>query len=182
MTAGQRSVRGADFVTCRGSSRLIKMISMRISTLFLLCAVLLGACRSFSERSSDSPAGTYSYVAYDADGEKVVAGVLQIGAIRGVENRSYLLEGTWDMKAVGNSKEEIGPQLGKGRLIGTVDADGSYWIDLNPDFRDNNVMLHGQIAGRIYEEIEGEWQHVTLIGPANEGSFEAVRQSPEAAE
>ena len=152
---------------------------MRKTLLILVCAVLLGACRSFSERSADSPAGTYSYVAYDADGERVVVGVIQLDAVRGEENRSYSLEGTWEMNAVGNSESVIGPQTGKGRLIGSVTPDGTFWIDLTPDFRDNNVMLHGEISGRVYDEIEGGWEHVTFVGPTSEGTFEAERQSPE---
>ena len=155
---------------------------MRKTILFLLCAPLLGACRSFSERSADSPSGTYSYVAHDADGVKIVEGVLNIDALRGEQNRSYLLEGTWDMNIVGESNAQIGPQAGKGRLIGSVDSDGTFWIDLNPDFRDNNVMLHGEISGRVYDEIEGGWQHVTFIGPTSAGTFDAERQSPETAE
>jgi len=46
------------------------------------------------------------------------------------------------------------------------------WMELNPDFRDNNVFLQGKPEINKYT---GKWFYFSFIGPTNWGSFEAVK-------
>lgn len=81
------------------------------------------------------------------------------GAVRGEWIFNQLLE-----------SEMVGPQIGTGSFVGTVDSN-RIWINLNPDWADNNVLLNGVIAGA---EITGEWYYSSFAGPVNKGSFTAT--------
>ena len=138
--------------------------------------LLLSACRLFDEGSSDSPSGTYTYMAFDEKGAAAVIGELHIDAKPGEAPRSYLLEGTWATHSAGPIKPGLGPQVGEGKLVGSVESDGTFRINLNPDYADNNVNLTGVFENRRYDEVEGEWEHVTFIGPTSTGTFAAARE------
>ena len=148
---------------------------MRYAVIIII--FLLSGCRLLDEGGADSPSGTYSYVAFDDDGEAAVTGELYIDAKPGDEPRSFLLEGTWKTRSAGPIKPGLGPQVGEGKLVGSVDRDGTFRINLNPDYADNNVNLTGVFENRRYDDVEGEWEHVTFVGPTSEGTFAAARDS-----
>jgi hypothetical protein len=72
---------------------------------------------------------------------------------------------------VGNP-QDIGPQTGDGTLVGGF-HNGKLWVELNPQFRDNNLQLTGTLVGNRYS---GEWAWISFVGITSTGTFEAVRQ------
>ncbi len=68
--------------------------------------------------------------------------------------------------------DEIGPQIGTGRLEGYLE-DKTFHINLHPGWADNNVLLTGKIEN---ETIFGTWSWVTFVGSRTEGPFEAIAE------
>lgn len=123
-------------------------------------------CDPLSDDDEDRiPSGAYSYTAYDSLETIVVTGWFTLEF-----QDSTNIEGEWHFKKVGNP-ENIGPQVGDGELIGQKD-DSIVYIELNPQYRDNNVLLVGEISGNEYT---GEWIWSTIIGVTNKGIFRAVK-------
>lgn len=122
-------------------------------------------CDLLSDNDEDCiPSGAYSYTAYDSLETIIVTGWFTMEF-----QDSTTIEGEWHFKKVGNP-ENIGPQVGDGELIGQKD-DSIVYIELNPQYRDNNVLLVGEISENEYT---GEWIWSTIIGVTNKGSFHAV--------
>jgi len=113
---------------------------------------------------SDVP-GTYSYKAYNSSGVLAVSGTMTLAVVD-----SGSVSGTWTFVAVLRS-ERVGPQTGTGRLAGVVEK-SSVSINLNPDWKDNNVFLLGTLSP---DRIAGRWMWSTFSGPTAEGTFEATR-------
>jgi len=111
------------------------------------------------------PDGTYNYTAYDSLGTIVAKGTLIFKF-----KDSTSVTGEWEIKKVGDP-QNIGPQIGEGELIGDL-TNEILWMELNPDFRDNNVFLQGKPEINKYT---GKWFYSSFIGPTNWGSFEAVK-------
>lgn len=108
----------------------------------------------------------YLYKSYDTTGAKIVEGWLTINYLDNME-----ITGRWDLGKVGNP-ENIGPQVGNGNLIGGLNSNKT-WIELNPEYRDNNLQLLGTIQqGKFF----GEWQYLSYSGVTNYGTFEAIKQ------
>jgi hypothetical protein len=84
---------------------------------------------------------------------------------------SVNVSGSWEFQKIGEP-QQIGPQVGRGELRGVVDAE-RISIDLNPDYRDNNVILNGVVSG---DTISGSWMYVGFPGPINSGTFQATKQ------
>jgi hypothetical protein len=135
---------------------------MRLGTLAttLSCAALIG-CADTSAPAEDL-SGTYDYVA-QRGGVDVVAGTMWIQV---QEDRS--VTGSWELMRVPNSDTTIavGPQLGSGTLAGRRTVWG-LWLDLNPGWADNNVML--SLSPQSFDALVGTWDHVTIVGPATGG-------------
>jgi len=111
------------------------------------------------------PAGnTYNYRAYDQSNKLVVIGDLVFHQLDTVH-----VKGSWHMLNV-NGAEMTGISEAFGKFEGQLEADSLY-IDLNPQWRDNNVILLGQFKKGIYQ---GKWQHIGLPGVMSEGRFEAT--------
>ena len=109
---------------------------------------------------------TYTYRAYTSAGILAVAGTLTMAA-----TDSARIAGTWVLQGI-SSLDSVGPQLGTGTLAGQLTG-SKLSLDLNPGWRDNNVVLIGSIER---EKIAGTWTWITFAGPRTSGSFEAVRK------
>ena len=106
----------------------------------------------------------YQYTAWDEQGAEVVRGWMHLDKTRrGVE-------GEWWLQPVGNPAS-TGPQRGRGRLVGER-RDGHLVIELNPDRRDDNVVLVETGKGRT---LSGTWEWSGFAGVRGRGTWRAAR-------
>ena len=70
------------------------------------------------------------------------------------------LTGYWDISAIDGFENEIGPQIGKGKLEGQI-IDGKVWINMNPKIADYNIFLNGNYSNNEYQ---GNWYLSTFRG------------------
>jgi hypothetical protein len=112
------------------------------------------------------PTGALQYTSYDSSGIPIVAGWLTMNF-----SDSATISGEWHFEPIDNPKN-IGPQTGDGNLVGGV-HNGQVWVELNPQFRDNNLQLSGTFEGNRYS---GQWMWISFIGPTSQGRFEAIRR------
>jgi hypothetical protein len=110
--------------------------------------------------------GALQYTSYDSSGTPLVNGWFTMNF-----SDSVTISGEWHFKPIGNPKN-IGPQTGDGNLVGGV-RNGQVWVELNPQFMDNNLRLSGTLQGNRYS---GQWTWISFIGITNAGSFEAVKK------
>lgn len=81
------------------------------------------------------------------------------------------LTGTWTIKAAeGFSENEIGPQVGSGKLSGSI-KNHQFYVNLNPGWSDNNVTLTAHFS----DIIGGGWYWNTFEGPKSSGGFTLFR-------
>ena len=117
----------------RGAFRLLFVIATTLS--FWSC---LNSKDAALVEPLHGPAGAFAYTGYDGSGRPIVTGWLNIDL-----TDSDSITGEWQLQKIGNP-QNIGPQFGSGVLIG-----GSYqnqlWIELNPQFADNNLQLIGTL-------------------------------------
>lgn len=117
-------------------------------------------------RVPPAPADTFTYTGY-------------VGMERAVEGQFTVWEyspgtvlGEWRFTCIRDSCPEAGPQVGEGPLSGWI-SEGRMQISLGP-WRDNNVVLMGDLAGDTYS---GMWKWVGFSGRIIEaGDFEAVKK------
>ncbi|MFZ5517625.1 MAG: hypothetical protein ACOY90_13340 [Candidatus Zhuqueibacterota bacterium] len=134
-----------------------------------LPGILLALLACAGENALDSLAlqeNRYSYSGYDSTGVKIVQGWIEFQT-----TDSSTVVGQWELSPVGNP-QQIGPQTGSGELSGGQ-VDGRIYMDLNPTYRDNNVVLE---ADYNREKLDGEWSYIGFPGVLNRGSFKAVRE------
>jgi len=133
----------------------------------LLISVVLIGCEDAIDNSVivPVPPGAYAYTGYDSTGIVIVKGWLSF-----TYQDSIQFSGEWQFQKVGNP-ERIGPQVGTGTLVGGIEEQ-RVWVDLNPQYADNNVFLSGQFEGNRYH---GQWSWGTFAGVSNRGTFEAVK-------
>ncbi len=137
-----------------------------ISIIFLSFLISFNSCGSKSGGLTEPiPSGTYSYTSYDTTGTAIVRGWLTINY-----KDSSEITGEWHFGKIGNPNN-TGPQIGSGELSGRI-ADDRIWLELHPQFVDNNLQLSGKVENDMYS---GVWQWITLKGITNFGTFEAVR-------
>lgn len=129
----------------------------------LLLAGPVGGCDHLVD---PTPIGTFRYASYDTTGTLMVQGLFTMDLAD-----SDSVAGEWHFAAVGNA-QNIGPQTGDGMLIGRF-RDTTLWIELQPQYRDNNLELAGVLRG---DRFAGEWVWISFAGVSNKGPFEAVRQ------
>lgn len=146
----------------------------RRAALVLTLAAALAGCALFGPESQDG--GSYRYVALDSAGHTLVSGTLRL-AYNETEDASYPLSitGTRNLD-LEKDAEEIGPHTGRGALRGSISRDGRVWINLNPDFEDNNVVLMGSFDGDRFGDFSGEWVYAAFGGGINGGPFRATRR------
>jgi hypothetical protein len=111
------------------------------------------------------PSGAYRYTSYDTNGVAIVRGWLSF-----TYEDSALITGEWKLDKIGNP-QGIGPQIGGGTLAGSFYR-GKLVIELNPQFRDNNLQLVGTLKTGGYR---GEWFWISFVGISGRGTFEAAR-------
>ena len=107
----------------------------------------------------------YQYSGYDTLGVQIIEGSLFFEY-----GDSSSISGAWNFNVIG-SPENIGPQTGEGEYIGTVE-NNQLWINLNPEWADNNVHLDGTIDGN---KITGNWVYSGFAGSMNHGTFSAEK-------
>jgi len=112
------------------------------------------------------PKGTYAYTALDTNGLPVVRGWLAIAV-----SDTDRVSGSWHLESL-RCQMGCGPQVGEGELLGIV-VDTALHVDLNPHWRDNNVLLSGRFDSASYS---GRWTWVTFRGVTNSGLFTAVKK------
>lgn len=136
---------------------------MKTLIYLFFCLAIFSGCSDSS--TNPDPSGSYSYTAYNSSGSQIVTGWMTINF--DFENN---ITGEWHFSAIG-SPENIGPHTGDGELVGGKD-DGIIWINLNPDWADNNVFLMDTVDDEIFS---GQWQYTGFPGIINSGTFTTTR-------
>lgn len=143
---------------------------MRTSKLFIIALALLAfvsGCKSDSEHVvGPVPSGVFAYTSYDSMGTAIVQGWFTL-----IIKDSSSVTGEWHFRPIGEPKN-IGPQVGNGNLVGSFHA-ALLWIELNPQFRDNNLSLRGAIEEGSYNGI---WEAIGYPGIMNRGTFRSSRK------
>jgi len=122
----------------------------------------------FPESTLQGSAKSYTYCAFDTFGTALVRGVMFLAI-----DDSDRVTGLWDLRRIGTGPTMIGPQVGTGRLEGFREG-ATIWMNLNPQYADNNVMLFGTIRG---SGIYGTWEYIGFPGVLSRGRFRALRLS-----
>jgi hypothetical protein len=110
--------------------------------------------------------GMYHYASYDSSGVPLVKGWFTMDL-----TNPDSVTGEWHFSPIGNP-QHIGPQTGDGELLGSF-VDSALWIELQPQYRDNNLELAGTIKGGRYA---GRWMWISFRGVTNSGEFEALKK------
>ena len=159
--------------TANGHESEINEEIMKTGMAILLCVLGLSAlvgCRDegtgIDERWLVVPAGAYAYSAFDGDGRAIVKGWLTMEF-----SDTGTVSGRWHFDAL-SDRQDIGHQAGDGQLRGAL-VDTILYVDLNPGWIDNNVILYGTMDDGTYR---GRWDWVTFAGVTSHGKFEAVRR------
>lgn len=134
----------------------------------VVIAVLLATACTGSKRDEGLPplrSHVYRYTAWAEDGKTVVVrGWMHLDKVkRGVV-------GEWWLQAVGDPYP-IGPQRGEGRLVGEL-RDGHLVMELQPDRRDDNVLLVENGGGK---NLSGTWEWAGIAGVQGRGTWRATR-------
>jgi hypothetical protein len=134
---------------------------------FVATAFLYSSCEDVGSEAGVGPgsSGAYHYTSYDTNRVAVVRGWLTI-----TYQDSSHITGEWRLYKIGDP-QGIGPQSGSGKLVGSF-YEGKLVIELNPQFRDSNLQLVGDLQQGIYR---GEWIWISFIGITGKGTFEAIK-------
>lgn len=134
---------------------------------WLLATILLG-----SAACADDPApfefsdGALRYEATTTVGLPLLEGELRLRY-----PTDSTVAGTWSIRRLPNADPsiEVGPQVGAGTVAGFRDGHTLY-LDLNPGWADDNVMLVGEAAAGA---LRGRWTWSAFTGPRASGRFTA---------
>ncbi len=141
----------------------------KISILILIFIISFSICFCDKDHSINGiklPAGAYAYTGYDSTGAIIVAGWIKI-----VFDDSATISGTWELDKVGEP-QNIGSQIGSGNIVGGLVND-QLWMNLNPQFVDDNVFLTCPYDER---KLAGQWSYSGFPGIINYGTFVAQKQ------
>jgi hypothetical protein len=133
------------------------------NAILALFVILIGCKEDSLVQSSSS--GTFKYMAYDTVGTLIVSGWMKIDIQDSTHVTRY-----WHFNKINNPRN-IGTHTSEGKLVGGFENNQLH-IDLNPDYRDNNVFLCGRMEDNIYK---GTWTWCGFADPINRGSFQANR-------
>lgn len=155
------------------------MDNLRI--VLLICVVALAGCAADQVVTEQSPtpqpstsnvlgvpSGAFKYVAYDKNNAVVTVGWLRFNPDQ------HYFRGKWLLYT--NGDDILGPQNGSGELEGESEkrlSSHKIWINLNPDYADNNVFITGNL---IQDSFNGDWGFSTIAGGVNGGTFIATKQ------
>jgi hypothetical protein len=107
----------------------------------------------------------FNYSGYDSSNTLISEGWLKINF-----EDSTKITGEWHIKKLNNSQNTgLGDESGS--LIGGTN-NKSVWLNLNPDYVDNNLFLVGVLSKN---KFEGNWQWITFAGITNSGNFIAIK-------
>lgn len=135
--------------------------------LFINLSLLFNSCdRNNPLCGLKIPEGAFTYIGYDSTDIKIVKGWIKINF-----DDSTTISGEWELDKIGDL-QNIGPQLGSGQLIGSV-QDSQLFLNLNPQYADNNVFL---ICPYNNQKLIGKWNYVGFPGIINYGCFVAEKQ------
>lgn len=143
---------------------------MNTRPLGALLACLLVSC-------ADEPLGprvqlqgdvTLHYRVMNAMGAAVVEGTLDFTV-----HADSTISGAWaiDWAPGADRSTPVGPQIGSGALVGITRPDTTLSLDLNPEFRDNNVILQ---AAATRTGVSGAWSWIGFAGDIAHGLFTAT--------
>jgi hypothetical protein len=149
---------GDDYRHVTAMTRLAQIVIITLTLSVLACS---------DQGSAVSPvnSGSYKYTAHDTSGVTIVQGWFSL-----VAHDTSSFTGEWHFSAVGNPTN-TGPQIGDGTLVGGI-RDGGLWIELRPEYRDNNVMLSSKVRG---ESFSGTWEWISFVGITARGTFTATK-------
>ena len=139
---------------------------MKIVSLGLILTAMFLIVGCSDDDESSNPTGPYRYTAF-LNNVPVVEGTIQIDSLN-----TQNVSGHWDFHAVGEERNDVGPQIGSGNFTGSFDG-AAVSINLNPEMADNNVILNGTFTGNT---IRGEWSFSGFAGVINHGPFMAQRE------
>ena len=126
--------------------------------------LILSLIFAFSCEDKENSNGTYEYTAYFAKSLVICAN----GSMEMTIATDSTITGSWDISAAdGFSEKEIGPQIGTGKLEGSIKA-GKIFINLNPEWADNNILLNADYSK---DQFGGSWVWSTFRGPSASGGF-----------
>jgi len=111
------------------------------------------------------PTNAFHYHSYSVDGKKVAEGWLSFNI-----NSDSTISGKWHFNKITAKPDETGPQWGEGNLQGGYAGD-TLWLELKPQYRDNNVQLRGILRDGCYC---GQWYWITYTGITVQGTFKAI--------
>jgi hypothetical protein len=138
---------------------------MKIVSLGLILTAIFLIVGCNDDESSQST-GPYRYTAF-LNNTPVVEGTIQIDSLS-----AQNVSGHWNFHAVGDERNDIGPQIGSGTFTGSFDG-AALNINLNPQMADNNVFLNGTFSGNT---IRGEWSFSGFAGVINHDTFMAQHE------
>ena len=136
---------------------------MKIVSLGLILIAIILTVGCSGDDSSSPSTGQYRYTAF-LNSTLVVEGTIQIDSLN-----AQNVSGHWDFHAVGEPRNDIGPQIGSGNFVGSLDG-SALTINLNPEMADNNVTLSGIFDANT---IRGQWSFSGFAGVISQGSFMA---------
>jgi len=130
------------------------------SIFFSFC---IQSCHKSDGIVSPIASGVYQYKAFDNNNILITAGTIHLAF-----EDSSKITGDWKLFAIENPRN-IGPQFGTGNLTGSI-KNGEISINLNPNFVDNNVILHGKFSVELFS---GKWEWIGFPGVINSGTFKS---------
>jgi hypothetical protein len=137
---------------------------MKFSVIFsILLAIFMFQCKQSTE---PFPGEVFQYTSYDSSGNALVNGWFTMNFAD-----SANITGEWHFQTI-NSPKNIGPQVGDGNLVGEAN-DGQIWVELNPQYKDNNLQLIGTMTNKRFT---GRWMWLSFSGVTNAGTFESVKK------
>lgn len=116
------------------------------------------------DKATSATETAFQYVGYGRDGSVVVRGTLTLSI-----SAAGRVTGRWAFRGIDPAR--IGPQVGRGALVGNL-GNGALSINLNPQNSDNNVGLNGRFSRTEYV---GRWEWVGFRGVITGGTFRAAR-------
>lgn len=126
--------------------------------IFFVCICNLGAEQA-----------VYLYKGFDTNGVLVIKGILNLTI-----SETNKISGDWHLQTTSSkTSDEIRNTTDSGKLGGTIN-DNKIYLNLNPGWSDNNVMLNGNVTTT---NISGTWGHYGYAGLTIGGKFEAVKKN-----
>ena len=154
------------FDRVRAKSSFFVPVFYIIMFAFLLIVGMACTANTQDRSASGISAGIYHYIAKDKNGAVIAEGELEIKSLS-----ATAIDGKWEIKTSA-PMAQTGPQNGKGKIAGQLSGN-KIMLDLNPGWRDNNVVLNGKIQKG---KFSGFWDWNGIAGTMAGGTFEARLQ------